>query len=243
MTAEMSRARGARGSGEPLRARGPRRSGPGGLNSTGPERLDERPPAQRLLTAAEELFGERSYHRTTVADICARAGMATGSFYSYYGSKAEIFAAVVRAINTDLRQAIKAALEHTDDNQRSRERASFRVYFDMLSKRPWIDRIVRESEFIDTGLFREYYEHLARGYARGVRAAQMDRDIDARYDPEVIAYAYTGIGNFVGMRWAEWTAGGRVPEDVLDDVLELLARGLAPKTAYPPGTPRDGPPG
>jgi AcrR family transcriptional regulator len=190
---------------------------------------DERPPAQRLLTAAEELFGERSYHRTTVADICARAGMATGSFYSYYGSKAEIFAAVVRAINTDLRRAMKAALEHTDGNQRSRERASFRAYFDLLSKRPWIDRIVRESEFIDHGLFREYYEHLARGYARGVRAAQMTRDIDARYDPEVIAYIYTGVGNFVGMRWAEWTAGGRVPEDVLDDVLELLARGLTPK--------------
>jgi len=194
-------------------------------------------PALRLLTAAEELFGERSYHRTTVADICARARMATGSFYSYYGSKAEIFAAVVRAINTDLRRAMKTALEHAGDDQRSRERASFRAYFDMLSKRPWIDRIVRESEFIDHGLFREYYEHLARGYARGVRAAQMDRDIDARYDPEVIAYAYTGIGNFVGMRWADWTAGGQVPEDVLDDVLELLARGLAPPA---PRTPKDG---
>jgi AcrR family transcriptional regulator len=198
--------------------------------SAPPGRAGERPPAERLLTAAEELFGERSYHRTTVADICARAGMATGSFYSYYGSKAEIFAAVVRAINTDLRRAMKAALEQAGSSQRSRERASFRAYFDLLSKRPWIDRIVRESEFIDPGLFREYYEHLARGYARGVRAAQMARDIDARYDPEVIAYAYTGIGNFVGMRWAEWTAGGRVPEDVLDDVLELLARGLAPKT-------------
>jgi AcrR family transcriptional regulator len=220
MTAETSRARGARG-GEPPRARGV----PGG-----------RPPGptERLLTAAEELFGERSYHRTTVADICARAGMATGSFYSYYQSKAVIFAAVVRAINTDLRHAMKEALEHTEGGQRNRERASFRAYFDMLSTRPWIDRIVRESEFVDPGLFREYYEHLARGYARGVRAAQMDRDIDARYDPEVIAYAYTGIGNFVGMRWAEWTAGGHVPEDVLDDLLELLARGLAPKTEPTP---------
>jgi AcrR family transcriptional regulator len=192
-----------------------------------------RPPrpaaALKLLTAAEELFGERSYHRTTVADICARAGMATGSFYSYYGSKAEIFAAVVRAINNDLRNAMRVALEHADQDQRSRERAAFRAYFDMLSKRPWIDRIIRESEFIDRGLFREYYENLARRYARGVRAAQLDRDIDARYDPEVIAYAYTGIGNFVGMRWADWTAGGQVPDDVLDDVLELLARGLAPR--------------
>jgi AcrR family transcriptional regulator len=191
---------------------------------------DERPPAERLLAAAEELFGERSYGRTAVADICARAGMATGSFYAYYGSKAEIFAAVVRAINADLRAAMKAAMEKADDSQRDREREGFRAYFEMMSKRPWIDRIVRESEFVAPGLFREYYEHLARGYARGVRRAQLAGEIDVRYDPEVIAYAYTGIGNFVGMRWADWTAGGMVPEDVLDDVLELLARGLAPLT-------------
>src|SRR5579859_4971122 len=213
MTAETS-PRGVRGGVQPPRTRG----------VTG-----GRPPRQALLTAAEELFGERSYHRTTVADICARAGMATGSFYSYFGSKAGIFAAVVRAINTDLRRAMRVALEHADGGQRARERASFRAYFDMLSERPWIDRIVRESEFIDPALFREYYEHLARGYARGVRAAQMDHEVDAHYDPEVIAFAYTGIGNFVGMRWADWTAGGRVPDDVLDDVLELLGRGLAPR--------------
>jgi hypothetical protein len=33
------------------------------------------------------------------------------------------------------------------------------------------------------------------------------------------------------MRWADWTAGGRVPEDVLDDVLEVLRRGLPPEPA------------
>jgi AcrR family transcriptional regulator len=189
---------------------------------------DERPPAQRLLAAAEELFGQRSYGRTAVADICAKAGMATGSFYAYYESKAEIFAAVVRAINADLRMAMKAAMERAEGGQRTRESAGFRAYFEMMSNRPWMDRIVRESEFVAPGLFRQYYEHLARGYARGVRAAQLAGEVDARYDPEVIAYAYTGIGNFVGMRWADWTAGGQVPEDVLDDVLEFLARGLAP---------------
>jgi AcrR family transcriptional regulator len=189
---------------------------------------DERPPAQRLLAAAEELFGQRSYRRTTVADICARAGIATGSFYAYFGSKEEIFAAVVRAINSDLRMAMKAALEQADGGQRTRERECFRVYFEMVSKRPWMERIIRESEFVAPAVFREYYEHLARGYARGVRVAQLAGEVDVRFDPEVIAYAYTGIGNFVGMRWAEWTAGQQVPDDVLDDVLELLARGLAP---------------
>jgi len=197
---------------------------------------DERPPAERLLAAAEELFGQRSYNRTSVADICARAGMATGSFYAHFGSKAEIFAAVVRGINKDLRTAMKAALEQAEGGQRAREREAFGVYFEMMSKRPWIDRIVRESEFVAPALFREYYEHLARGYARGVRTAQLAGEIDVRYDPEVIAYAYTGIGNFVGMRWADWTAGGQVPEDVLEDVLEFLARGLAPPAGPSPSS-------
>ncbi|HZC39253.1 MAG TPA: TetR/AcrR family transcriptional regulator [Streptosporangiaceae bacterium] len=187
-----------------------------------------RPPAQRLLAAAEELFGELSYRRTTVARICARAGMATGSFYAHFRSKAEIFAAVVRQLNADLRKAMAAAMEQADGSQRDLERACFGAFFDMLSQRPWMDRIVRESEFIDPGLYREYYEHLARGYARGVRRAQLAGDVDARYDPEVIAYIYTGIGNFVGMRWADWTAGGQVPQDVRDDLLEVLRRGLPP---------------
>ncbi|HTW00619.1 MAG TPA: TetR/AcrR family transcriptional regulator [Streptosporangiaceae bacterium] len=198
-------------------------------SSRRPSAADDRPPAERLLSAAERLFGERSYRRTSVADICARAGMATGSFYAHFSSKGDIFAAVVRQINADLRAAMRTALEEAPPDQRSRERAAFGAFFDTVSRRPWIDRIVRESEFVDPGLFREYYERLARGYARGVRQAQLAGEVDARYDPEVIAYLYTGVGNFIGMRWADWTAGRQVPEDVLDDVLEVLARGLPPR--------------
>ena len=189
---------------------------------------DDRPPAERLLAAAEQLFGERSYRQTSVADICAKAGMATGSFYTHFRTKADIFAAVVRRINADLRAAMGAAMEQADNNQRARERACFRAFFDMVSGRPWIDRIVRESEFVDPGLFREYYERLARGYARGVRRAQLAGEVDSDYDPEVVAYLYTGMGNFIGMRWADWTAGNQVPDDVLEDLLNVLAHGLAP---------------
>jgi len=188
------------------------------------------PPADRLLSAAEELFGERSYRRTSVADICAAAGIATGSFYAHFASKAAIFTAVIRRINADVRAAMASALQTAQDNQRARERAAFRAYFDLMSKRPWIYRIVREAEFLAPAEFRGYYERLARGYARGVRVAQLAGEVDAGYDPEVIAYIYTGLGHFVGMRWAEWTAGGRVPDDVFDDLMNVLARGLPPVT-------------
>jgi AcrR family transcriptional regulator len=145
------------------------------------------PPAQRLLRAAEELFGERSYRRATVAGICTRAGIATGSFYAHFRSKAEIFAAVVRQINADLRQAMRSAIEQAGDGPRDRERAAFRAIVDIRSERPWMDRNVRESEFVDPGLFREYYEHPARRSARGVRRAQHAREVDARYEQEVIS--------------------------------------------------------
>jgi AcrR family transcriptional regulator len=188
----------------------------------------EDPRAQRLLDAAEQIFGERTYRGSTVAGICARAGMATGSFYAHFGSKAELFTAVVQRISADARAAMRAAIEQTDGSQRAVERAAFRAFFEVLSERPWIYRIVRESEFVVPGLFQQYYESLARGYARGVRRAQLTGEIDAHYDPEVIAYVYAGLGYTIGMRWAEWTAGGHIPADVLDDVLSVLARGLPP---------------
>ena len=189
------------------------------------------PPRERLLAVAEGLFGERSYRRTSVADICAGAGIATGSFYAHFASKADIFSSVIRQINADVRAAMARALEAAQaDNQRARERAAFRAYFDLMSQRPWVYRIVREAEFLAPDEFRAYYERLARGYARGVRIAQLAGEVDPKYDPEVIAYIYTGIGHFVGMRWAEWTAGGRVPDDVFDDLMDVLARGLVPSS-------------
>ncbi len=36
--------------------------------------------------------------------------------------------------------------------------------------------------------------------------------------------------NLIGMRWAEWTAGGRVPDEVLDNLLNVLAHGLPPRS-------------
>jgi hypothetical protein len=124
-----------------------------------------------------------------------------------------------------------AALKTAPENQRARERASFRAYFDLMAERPWIFRIVREAEFAAPGEFRAYYERLARGYSRGVRVAQLAGEVDARYDPEVIAYVYAGLGHFICMRWAEWTEGGRVPDDIFEDLMTLLDRGLPPPPA------------
>ncbi|PXY27475.1 TetR/AcrR family transcriptional regulator [Prauserella muralis] len=55
-----------------------------------------------LLHAAEETFAARGVDETTVDEIASRAGVAVGSIYNHFGSKAGLHAAVVeRALGAD----------------------------------------------------------------------------------------------------------------------------------------------
>ncbi len=45
----------------------------------------------RILDAAGELFAKRGYNATSVADICAQAGVTKGAFYHHFESKQTVF--------------------------------------------------------------------------------------------------------------------------------------------------------
>src|SRR3954470_20511077 len=50
-----------------------------------------------LLAAAARVFALKGYDGASIADICAEAGLSTGPVYAHYGSKAELFVAVLEA--------------------------------------------------------------------------------------------------------------------------------------------------
>lgn len=57
---------------------------------------------EALLQAAEEIFSRRPIAEVTVEEIADRAGVAVGSIYNHFGSKAGLHAAIVeRALDTD----------------------------------------------------------------------------------------------------------------------------------------------
>jgi AcrR family transcriptional regulator len=65
---------------------------------------EERKEARKrsLLEAAIRLFGQHGYHAATVPMIVAEAESSTGSFYSYFRNKEDIFAAVLEELGTRL---------------------------------------------------------------------------------------------------------------------------------------------
>jgi AcrR family transcriptional regulator len=70
---------------------------------------------QQLLDAAAELFADRGYGATRIADICAAAGVAKGLFYWYFPTKGALFAELVRTMRLRLRRAQGAVLDPGTD--------------------------------------------------------------------------------------------------------------------------------
>jgi AcrR family transcriptional regulator len=85
---------------------------PDGVGTPGDRRHTEQgnERKQQLLDAATELFAERGFAATRVADICTRAGVAKGLFYWYFPTKESLFAELVRTMRRDLRRTQAAAM-------------------------------------------------------------------------------------------------------------------------------------
>lgn len=192
--------------------------------------VDEKPltrgeeTRRKLLQAAEGYFIRKGFYGTSVADITRRAGVSLGTFYLYFPSKTEILAELVRSLNTRLRRTLRAAIRGLQD-RREIEREGFRAFFRFASQNLAAYRIVREAEFVNPPIARWYFERLAHGYIKGLRAGMRRHEI-RRMDAETLAYCLMGIGHFLGLRWAAWSKHASVPKRVFDHTIDLILHGL-----------------
>src|SRR5689334_13618976 len=63
---------------------------------------------ERVLVAATSLFAERGFHRTTVRDIAARAGVNVAAGNYHFGSKKRLYLEVLRAQFAQIRARLRA---------------------------------------------------------------------------------------------------------------------------------------
>jgi AcrR family transcriptional regulator len=187
---------------------------------------------QKLLRAAEAIFGEKGYERASIADITRKSGVALGTFYVYFPDKQSIFVEVVDELGERLRRLIAESVTGVT-HRIDVEREGLRAFFEFARKHPNLYRVVRQAEFVDEACYRRYYDRFARGYVKGLTQA-MDAGQIRTMDPEALAYCLMGIGDFLGMRWIIWEEDPGL-ERVLDTAMALIRYGLDPRPAPRPG--------
>lgn len=148
---------------------------------------------QQILDAAEQLFADRGYATTRIADICETAGVAKGLFYWYFENKESLFAELVRSMHKQLRRVQGAAMgAHEDPIVRIRRATEasvrfmgdHRAYFSLLEVERadgTIDDVLRESSVV-------YIADAAKLVFEAQKAGAIPDD----HDPELLAFGVLG---------------------------------------------------
>src|SRR3954462_10628692 len=140
-------------------------------------RPDE-PGREKGLSAGLELFGERGYDATSIAEIGLRAGIAKSVLYHYFGSKAGLWGEVAEAQTRELVAAVAEA--GPDDPDAPRLRAGVDALLAFLAERPAAWRLLLRDAPTDPELLK-IHKRLAREREQALtrlltRRAKVGRD-------------------------------------------------------------------
>ncbi|MEM9086093.1 MAG: TetR/AcrR family transcriptional regulator [Pseudomonadota bacterium] len=180
---------------------------------------------RKLLDASAIEFGEKGFHEASVSSITRRAGVALGSFYTYFDSKDALFRALVQDMSENVRTSARAAIDE-GMGALDTERAALTAFLDFASEHKEVYRIIDEAEFVDPASYRKHYETIAERIAQRLQAGVASGDFRSDLG-EVEAWAVMGMNVFVGLRYAIWAKDhdAQSHEDIAGQVNALLAKG------------------
>lgn len=177
-----------------------------------------------LIDAAAVEFGEKGFHEGSISGITGRAGVALGSFYTYFDSKDAIFRALVKAMSEQVRDHVAPALANAGGSINA-ERNALKAFLDFASEHRELYRIIDEAEFVDPESFRRHYETTAQRIIERLQEGAERGEVISGVG-EVEAWAIMGMNVFLGLRFGVW--GKEASHDAIADrANRMIANGIA----------------
>jgi AcrR family transcriptional regulator len=187
---------------------------------------------QALVAAARQVFERDGFLEARITDIAAEAGVATGSFYTYFTSKEDAFTAVVEEISEEMLHPRLHELADRDDPIAVIDAAN-RAYLLAYRRNARLMALLEQVAQIDEE-FRAL--RLRRARAFGARNAQaiarlQERGLaDAELDPRLAAHALSSmVSRMAYLRYVL-----RLDATSLDALTHTLTRLWANALGIPP---------
>ena len=182
---------------------------------------------RKILDAAREEFGERGFSDSSIVGITQRAGVALGTFYTYFDSKELLFQALVRDMSAQVADTVGPAFVGSP-NALDAARDGLELFLRFARENRHIYRIIDEAEFVDPRSYREHYETTATRIAARFVVARENGEIAAdlsNSDLEILAWASMGANVFLGLRYSVWASAD--PKRVATVANRLLRKGMS----------------
>lgn len=182
-----------------------------------------------LIDLATRRFAEKGYHPTSVAELVEGLGVGKGVFYWYFSSKEELFRAILRDAQLDLRRTQRAAMVGADDAL-ARIGAGIRASVSWSAEHASLVRLVAfawtDERFAP--MLRRGEEITLADVAKHVTEA-IELGLVADGDPEQLAQAMIGVTTAITRRLMDGVAHPptrRQVDDAADAAVRFCLAGL-----------------
>lgn len=175
-----------------------------------------------LIQAGREAFEEHNYDSVRIDDICTRAGVSHGTFYTYFNSKEDLVRAVAGSVVGEM-FAANIVGQRVSADPYARIEAANRLYLRAWAANSRLLRMLEQAATADAGLrdlVLELREMFVRRGADGLRRLQEEGLADPGLDPRLTAIMLGGMVEQFAHVWLD--LGERTDEETAVNLLTTL---------------------
>jgi len=182
---------------------------------------------QALVAAARTVFERDGYLEARITDITAAAGVATGSFYTHFAGKEDVFAAVMAEVQDEMLHPRLEEPVPRDDPVATIE-AAHREYLKAYRRNAKLMALMEQVALVDDGFRRLRLKRahtFAERNAKAIRRLQAEGLADPALDPLATAQALNAMVS--RMASLVYVHGEKMPfELLLETVTRVWANAL-----------------
>ena len=183
----------------------------------------------KILAAALAEASDSGFHKTSVASIAARAGVAIGNLNYHFGSRRELLKELMATLAADPLSRLQVAVPDESADYFETERAGLLVYLEYLRANPAYARLADEIRLHEPELYRRAVASWIENFVARIRADVVRGTIRPMDDTEIAIHAHLLLGarHFLS-QMMEGVDGRAYPGDeaVVDAYLGLVQHGL-----------------
>jgi len=183
----------------------------------------------KILAAALAEASDSGFHKTSVAGIAARAGVAVGNLHYHFGSRRELLRELMGSLVADLMSRLHAADADDSADFFDRQRAVLLAYLEYLRANPAHVRLADEIQLHEPDLYRNAVAGWVERMVARIRVGIEQGSLRPMADAEIAAQAHFLLGARHFLEQMIESADGSPclgDEEVVDAYLALVRGGL-----------------